>query len=81
MKYVLNCCESEQILITSSEPDNNFDDGDSTTLCGQEGMQVYPEQRAELVTTIAAALASASLSTQIIADESSSAGKSSEFDS
>ncbi|EPT00682.1 hypothetical protein FOMPIDRAFT_113961 [Fomitopsis schrenkii] len=57
-----------------NEPDNNFDDGDPTTLCSQEGMQVVPEQRAELVTTLAAALKAAGLSTQVIADESSSTG-------
>lgn len=37
-------------------------------------MQVVPEQRAELVTTLAAALKAAGLSTQVIADESSSTG-------
>ncbi|TFY62119.1 hypothetical protein EVJ58_g4069 [Rhodofomes roseus] len=43
----------------ASEPDNNFDDGDPTTLCAQEGMQVVPEQRAELVMTLAAILKAA----------------------
>ena len=37
-------------------------------------MQVVPEQRAELVTTLAATLKAAGLSTQVIADESSSTG-------
>lgn len=62
------------VFVVGSEPDNNFDDGDPTTLCGQEGMQVVPEQRAELVTTLAATLKAAGLSTQVIADESSSTG-------
>ncbi|KII92099.1 glycoside hydrolase family 30 protein [Plicaturopsis crispa FD-325 SS-3] len=57
-----------------NEPDNNFDDGDPSTLCGQEGMQVLPSQRAEVVTTIAAALQAAGLDTKVIADESSSTG-------
>ncbi|KZT22543.1 glycoside hydrolase family 30 protein [Neolentinus lepideus HHB14362 ss-1] len=57
-----------------NEPDNNFDDGDPTTLCGQEGMQVTPEQRAQVVNTLAAALGNASLPTKVIADESSSSG-------
>jgi hypothetical protein len=60
---------------TCSEPDDNFDDGDPTTLCGQEGMQVTPEQRAQVVTTLSAALVNASLSTKVIADESSSTGE------
>ncbi|KAH9839822.1 O-glycosyl hydrolase family 30-domain-containing protein [Rhodofomes roseus] len=41
------------------QPDNNFDDGDPTTLCAQEGMQFVPEQRAELVMTLAAILKAA----------------------
>ena len=38
-------------------------------------MQVIPEQRAEVVTTLASALKDAGLDTQIIADESSSTGE------
>ncbi|KZV63074.1 glycoside hydrolase family 30 protein [Peniophora sp. CONT] len=57
-----------------NEPDNNFDDGDPTTLCGQEGMQVTPQQRAAVVSALHIAFTNASLSTQIIADESSSTG-------
>jgi hypothetical protein len=60
-----------------SEPDNNFDDGDPTTLCGQEGMQVYPNQRAQVVEALASAFRAANLTTAVIADESSSTGTSS----
>ncbi|EIN11177.1 glycoside hydrolase [Punctularia strigosozonata HHB-11173 SS5] len=57
-----------------NEPDSTFGSGDPNTLCGQEGMEVTPAQRAEVVTTLAAALKDAGLSTRVIADESSSTG-------
>ncbi|KZT65048.1 glycoside hydrolase family 30 protein [Daedalea quercina L-15889] len=56
-----------------NEPDDSFGDP-TTTLCSQEGMQVVPEQRAELVITLAATLKAAGLATKVIADESSSTG-------
>ena len=48
-----------------SEPDSSF------SSCGQEGMAVATDQRAEVVTTLASSLKAAGLSTQVIADESS----------
>lgn len=52
-----------------SEPDDSFGS------CGQEGMQVIPQHRAEVVTQLAASLKAAGLSTQVIADESSETGE------
>ncbi|TFK49535.1 glycoside hydrolase [Heliocybe sulcata] len=49
-----------------NEPDDTFGS------CGQEGMQVTPSQRAQVVNTVAAALANANLPTKVIADESAS---------
>ncbi|EPT00649.1 hypothetical protein FOMPIDRAFT_6919, partial [Fomitopsis schrenkii] len=48
-----------------NEPDDSFGS------CGQEGMQVIPQHRAEVVAQLAASLKAAGLSTQVIADESS----------
>ncbi|KZT29657.1 glycoside hydrolase family 30 protein [Neolentinus lepideus HHB14362 ss-1] len=49
-----------------NEPDDSFGS------CSQEGMQVTPSQRAQVVNTVATALTNASLPTKVIADESSS---------
>ncbi|MFC5907132.1 glycoside hydrolase [Streptacidiphilus monticola] len=48
-----------------NEPDNSF------SSCGQEGMTVAPAARAGVINAVGSALASAGLSTKVIADESS----------
>ncbi|KAI0032076.1 glycoside hydrolase [Vararia minispora EC-137] len=50
---------------TMNEPDNTFGG------CGQEGMEVTPSQRAQLILTTAKALNAAGLSTMVIGDETS----------
>ncbi|TFY61019.1 hypothetical protein EVJ58_g4775 [Rhodofomes roseus] len=66
---VISHWKSEGVEITHVSPKNEPDD--SFGSCNQEGMQVVPGQRAEVVTTLAASLKAAGLSTQVIADESS----------
>jgi hypothetical protein len=53
-----------------SEPDNSFGSGSN---CGQEGMIVTPQQRAQVILATAAAFSKAGLSTRVIGDETSSA--------
>jgi O-glycosyl hydrolase len=48
-----------------NEPDNSF------SSCGQEGMEVPASERAGVIDAVGSALASAGLSTKVIADESS----------
>ncbi|KAH9843739.1 glycoside hydrolase [Rhodofomes roseus] len=66
---VISHWKSEGVEITHVSPMNEPDD--SFGSCNQEGMQVVPGQRAEVVTTLAASLKAAGLSTLVIADESS----------
>jgi O-glycosyl hydrolase len=53
-----------------NEPDNSF------SSCGQEGMEVPASERAGVIDGVGSALASAGLSTKVIADESSQVAQS-----
>ncbi|EPQ52705.1 hypothetical protein GLOTRDRAFT_46629 [Gloeophyllum trabeum ATCC 11539] len=67
---VIKYWSTQGVNITHVSPmkwalDNNFGS------CGQEGMQVAVGQRAQVINTLAAALANEGLSTRVIGDESS----------
>ncbi|GJE99371.1 glycoside hydrolase family 30 protein [Phanerochaete sordida] len=70
---VISHWKQEGVIFTHVSPMNEPDDTFGT--CGQEGMEVTPQQRASVVNTLRTALNAAGLqSVGIMADESSSTG-------